>query len=72
MFCVVGCGVLYFFVLIEMMCWEGYELFVGKFCVIIWKCDGVLEELFESFVVEVLFDCLGGVMELVGEWCGMS
>ncbi len=66
-FLVSGRGVLHLSVLIEAMRREGYELSVGKPRVITRKAeDGSLEEPFESLVVEVPSDKLGGVMELVG------
>ncbi len=52
--------------LIETMRREGYELSIGKPHVVLHKNDGVVEEPFESLVVEVPHDKLGPVMELVG------
>jgi GTP-binding protein len=45
---------------------EGYELAVGKPQAIFHQRDGVMQEPFESLVVEVPNDRLGPVMELVG------
>ena len=61
-----GRGVLHLAVLIETMRREGYELSIGKPRVIVRSNHGVLEEPFESLVVEVPPDKLGAVMELVG------
>jgi len=63
---VAGRGLLHLSVLIETMRREGYELSVGKPRVILRKNEGVLEEPFESLVVEAPADKLGAVMELVG------
>jgi GTP-binding protein len=63
---VAGRGLLHLSVLIETMRREGYELSVGKPRVILRKHEGVLEEPFESLVVEAPADKLGAVMELVG------
>ncbi len=65
-FQVYGRGVLHLSVLIETMRREGYELSIGKPHVVLHKNDGVIEEPFESLVVEVPHDKLGPVMELVG------
>ena len=65
-FQVFGRGVLHLSVLIETMRREGYELSIGKPHVVLHKRDGVVEEPFESLVVEVPHDKLGPVMELVG------
>jgi GTP-binding protein len=65
-FQVSGRGVLHLSVLIETMRREGFEMAIGKPRVIYHKRDGVLEEPFESLVVEVPPDKLGPVMELVG------
>ena len=65
-FQVFGRGVLHLSVLIETMRREGYELSIGKPHVVLHKNDGVIEEPFESLVVEVPHDKLGPVMELVG------
>ena len=63
---VFGRGVLHLSVLIETMRREGYELSIGKPHVVLHHRDGVVEEPFESLVVEVPHDKLGPVMELVG------
>ena len=65
-FAVSGRGVLHLSVLIENMRREGYELSVGKPQVITRKNNGVMEEPFESLVVEVPSEKLGPVMELAG------
>jgi GTP-binding protein len=65
-FQVFGRGVLHLSVLIETMRREGYELSIGKPHVVLHKNHGVVEEPFESLVVEVPHDKLGPVMELVG------
>jgi GTP-binding protein len=65
-FQVFGRGVLHLSVLIETMRREGYELSIGKPHVVLHKNNGVVEEPFESLVVEVPHDKLGPVMELVG------
>ncbi|MCC7474764.1 MAG: translational GTPase TypA [Pirellulales bacterium] len=65
-FQVFGRGVLHLSVLIETMRREGYELSISKPHVVLHKNDGVVEEPFESLVVEVPNDKLGSVMELVG------
>ena len=65
-FAVSGRGVLHLSVLIETMRREGYELSIGKPHVMLHKNNGVIEEPFESLVVEVPHDKLGPVMELVG------
>jgi len=61
-----GRGVLHLSVLIETMRREGFEISIGKPRVIVHNNHGVLEEPFESLVVEVPSDKLGPVMELVG------
>jgi GTP-binding protein len=61
-----GRGLLHLSILIETMRREGFELSIGKPRVIIHERNGVLEEPFESLVVEVPQDKLGPVMELVG------
>ena len=71
-FTVSGRGVLHLAVLIETMRREGFELSVGKPQVIVHKNNGVLEEPFESLVVEVPPDKLGPVMELVGARRGQA
>jgi len=65
-FQVSGRGVLHLSVLIETMRREGFEMSIGKPHVIVHDNNGVLEEPFESLVVEVPHDKLGAVMELVG------
>ena len=65
-FQVSGRGVLHLSVLIETMRREGFEMSIGKPRVIVHNNHGVLEEPFESLVVEVPPDKLGAVMELVG------
>jgi GTP-binding protein len=65
-FQVFGRGVLHLSVLIETMRREGYELAIGKPHVVLHNNKGVIEEPFESLVVEVPHDRLGPVMELVG------
>src|SRR5688572_13246413 len=60
-----GRGLLHLSVLIETMRREGYELSVGKPRVITRVHNGVVEEPFESLVVEVPHDKMGPVMELV-------
>jgi GTP-binding protein len=71
-FTVSGRGVLHLSILIETMRREGFELSVGKPRVIVHNNDGVLEEPFESLVVEVPPDKLGPVMELVGARRGQA
>jgi GTP-binding protein len=71
-FVVSGRGLLHLSVLIETMRREGYELSVGKPRVILHERNGVVEEPFESLVVEVPPDRLGPVMELVGERRGQA
>ncbi len=63
---VFGRGVLHLSVLIETMRREGYELSIGKPHVVLHHNKGVTEEPFESLVVEVPYEKLGPVMELVG------
>jgi len=65
-FMVSGRGLLHLSVLIETMRREGYELAVGKPRAIFHDHDGVIEEPFESLVVEVPPEQMGPVMELVG------
>ena len=65
-FVVSGRGLLHLSVLIETMRREGYELSIGKPHVILHERNGVLEEPFETLVVEVPPEKLGPVMELVG------
>ncbi|HEX4132765.1 MAG TPA: translational GTPase TypA [Pirellulales bacterium] len=61
-----GRGLLHLSVLIETMRREGYELSIGKPHVITRETDGIVEEPFESLVVEVPPEKMGPVMELVG------
>ncbi|MDZ4779507.1 MAG: translational GTPase TypA [Planctomycetia bacterium] len=65
-YAVSGRGLLHLSVLIETMRREGFELSVGKPRVITRERDGVVEEPFETLVVEVPPDRLGAVMELAG------
>lgn len=65
-FAVSGRGLLHLSVLIETMRREGFELAIGKPRVIQRRRQGVLEEPFETLVVEVPPEHLGPVMELVG------
>jgi GTP-binding protein len=67
LFAVSGRGVLHLSVLIETMRREQYELSIGKPQVIIKEVDGVLQEPFETLVIEVPADRTGPVMELIGE-----
>lgn len=66
-FSVSGRGILHLSVLIETMRRESYELSIGKPQVIFREIDGVMQEPFESLVVEAPNDRTGPVMELVGE-----
>jgi GTP-binding protein len=66
-FSVAGRGILHLSVLIETMRREGYELSVGKPQVIFRNNDGVMEEPFESLIVEVPSHQAGAVMELAGQ-----
>jgi GTP-binding protein len=65
-FVVAGRGLLHLGVLIENMRREGYELSIGKPRVILHRRNDVVEEPFESLVVEVPHDRMGAVMELAG------
>jgi GTP-binding protein len=65
-FAVSGRGLLHLSVLIETMRREGFELSIGKPRVITRTQDGVVEEPFESLVIEVPPERVGAVMELVG------
>src|SRR3990170_574716 len=65
-FAVSGRGVLHLSVLIETMRRESYELSVGKPEVIFRRRNGVVEEPFETLVVEVPDNQTGPVMEIVG------
>jgi GTP-binding protein len=69
---VFGRGVLHLSVLIETMRREGFELSIGKPHVVLHKNKGVIEEPFESLVVEVPHDKLGPVMELVAPAAAIS
>jgi GTP-binding protein len=71
-FLVSGRGLLHLSVLIETMRREGFELSVGKPRVILHTASGVVEEPFESLVVEVPHDKLGPVMEMVGSRRGRT
>ena len=71
-FQVSGRGLLHLSILIETMRREGYELSVGKPRVIMHRNNGVLEEPFETLIVEVPHDKLGPVMEMVGSRRGQS
>ncbi len=65
-FKVSGRGLLHLSVLIETMRREGYELSIGKPKVILRERNGILEEPFESLVVEAPPDKTGPIMELAG------
>ena len=65
-YAVAGRGLLHLSVLIETMRREGYELSIGKPQVINQEINGVVNEPFETLVVEVPPEKLGKVMELVG------
>ncbi|MCL2304260.1 MAG: translational GTPase TypA, partial [Planctomycetaceae bacterium] len=65
-FSVSGRGVLHLSVLIETMRREGYEISIGKPEVIYRNNNGVIEEPFETLLVEVPDAQTGPVMELVG------
>ena len=65
-FSVSGRGVLHLSVLIETMRRESYELSVGKPEVIYHDNNGVIEEPFETLIVEVPDDKSGTVIEMVG------
>jgi len=65
-YAVAGRGLLHLSVLIETMRREGYELSIGKPKVINQVINGVVNEPFETLVVEVPPEKLGKVMELVG------
>ena len=65
-FSVAGRGVLHLSVLIETMRREGYEISIGKPEVIYRNTDGVIEEPFETLLIEVPDSQTGPVMELVG------
>ncbi|MDR1486050.1 MAG: translational GTPase TypA [Planctomycetaceae bacterium] len=65
-FSVAGRGVLHLSVLIETMRREGYEISIGKPEVIYRNNKGVIEEPFETLVIEVPDNQTGPVMEMVG------
>ena len=65
-FKVSGRGVLHLSILIETMRREGYELSVGKPTVIRKLIDGKMCEPFEILVIDVPTECVGPVMEIVG------
>ena len=65
-FQVSGRGLLHLSVLIETMRREGFEVSIGKPRVILHQHDGIVEEPFESLVVEVPPERMGAVMEMVG------
>ncbi len=65
-FAVSGRGILHLSVLIETMRREGYELSIGKPEVIFRDNNGVIEEPFETLVIEIPDSQTGPVMELVG------
>ena len=69
-FLVSGRGILHLSVLIETMRREGYEFSVGKPEVINKTIDGVVNEPYETLLVEVPADATGPVMELVGQRFG--
>ncbi|MBE3098465.1 MAG: translational GTPase TypA [Planctomycetes bacterium] len=64
---VCGRGLLHLGILLENMRREGYELAVGKPKVIYKEKDGERLEPVEDLVVDVPRDCLGPVMQLVGD-----
>ena len=66
-FSVAGRGILHLSVLIETMRREGYELSIGKPHVILRDHNGVIEEPFETLVVEVPDEQTGPVMEMIGQ-----
>ncbi|MEI8375030.1 MAG: translational GTPase TypA [Planctomycetota bacterium] len=66
-FSVAGRGILHLSVLIETMRREGFELSIGKPHVILHDNNGVIEEPFESLVVEVPEHQTGPVMEMAGQ-----
>ena len=65
-----GRGILHLSVLIETMRRESYELSVGKPEVIYRQVNGIVEEPFETLLVEVPCDLTGPVMDLVGQRFG--
>ncbi len=66
-FKVSGRGELHLSILIETMRREGYELAVSRPEVIIREIDGVLQEPYESLVVDLEEQFQGGVMSRMGE-----
>jgi len=66
-YAVSGRGLLHLSVLIESMRREGFELSIGKPQVILRENNRVLEEPYETLVVDVRSDKIGPVMEMVGE-----
>ncbi len=66
-FVVSGRGLLHLGILLENMRREGYELTVGKPEVIFHEEDGQRMEPVEQLVVDVPIECVGPVMQLVGE-----
>ena len=66
-FIVSGRGLLHLGILLENMRREGYELTVGKPEVIFHEEGGQKMEPVERLVVDVPIDCVGSVMQLVGE-----
>ena len=65
-FHVAGRGLLHLSILLENMRREGFEVSVGKPCVINKEVNGVLMEPIEYLVIEVPQGSVGSVMELVG------
>jgi GTP-binding protein len=65
-FAVSGRGLLHLSVLIETMRREGFEMSIGKPRVITHQRNGVVEEPYETLVVEIPPERIGPVMELVG------
>jgi len=66
-FKVSGRGMLHLGILLENMRREGFELAVGKPKVIYKEISGERHEPLENLVVDVPRDCLGPVMQLVGD-----
>ena len=62
-----GRGELHLSVLIETMRREGFELLVSRPKVIIKEIDGVKSEPIERLVVNVPDDCVGNVIEKLGQ-----
>jgi GTP-binding protein len=65
-FHVAGRGLLHLSILLENMRCEGFELSVGKPRVITKEVNGQLTEPIEYLVIDVPPNCVGAVMELVG------